>query len=777
MNDDASDTSAPARPVRESRLVPRILTTEQILSRVETAVIVVDHDGCLRYANSHAAQLFGYDGPGHLTDVPFRELGFLEEDVSKVDNLEYQACRGRDWEGTLAIRRPDKSTFFVRMTAVPLRGTAGEVAGTVIMARHAVKVGIQGSLSRTGLLDRIGERLGSSLELGEMLQRVADTLVPQLADHCFIDLIGKDGGLVRRVQVNAWGWEPPNDSWFRPGETVSYPSRHFCSRAMALNETILVEDLTDDLNWSPTETGRIATRDVGITSVIAAPLTMRGKRLGVMTLALSMLTERETHHYSADDRDLVSAIASRVAVAIDNALLFEEERATALAFQNSLLPSRPPRLDGLEVAYRYVPAKPLESHGQGIQTQVGGDWYDIMQLSAGRVGIVIGDVEGRGARAAAFMGQLRSALRAFAQDDKSPADILRRLDDWYRTITGDADDTGADTPIVSCTYMIYDPWFRRLTIANAGHLSPLIVTGDNVTPLQLEHQGVLLGVRGMLGIPGLPTYREETRTLPAGSTLIFYTDGLIDRRHRADGAGHYDDAEVFGMLSKAVMAVASQSVERVAQAAERAVPGQIDDDMAILVIRTSDEELPTWDMTYPAEPIKVSEARKMAFETFLRCGMEDDQADLACLLVSEVVTNVVLHTAAAPVPRHELALEAVGFASVSGGLDDWIDSPFNGDFGGGRGAPPPARTQEFMVRIRKGRTAVWVEVFDSDLRLPRLRVAGENDEGGRGLYLVEQLARRWGSRPTDEGKAVWFEMPIRPEAAGRLPAGGLSAAW
>ncbi len=107
---------------------------------------------------------------------------------------------------------------------------------------------------------------------------------------------------------------------------------------MALNEAILVEDVKDEPDWAPTEGGRAATREVGMTSVIAAPLTVRGKTLGVMTLALSDLTERDTRHYSADDRDLVSAIASRVAVAIDNAQLFEEERATALAFQNSLLP-------------------------------------------------------------------------------------------------------------------------------------------------------------------------------------------------------------------------------------------------------------------------------------------------------------------------------------------------------------------------------------------------------------------------------------------------------
>ena len=180
--------------------------------------------------------------------------------------------------------------------------------------------------------------------------------------------------------------------------------------------------------------------------MIATPLIARGELLGVMSLALSGLTEREDRHYAADDGDFLGAIGSRVAIAIDNAMLFEEERRTALAFQTSLLPRDPPAVDGLEVAYKYVPAKPLETHGQGIQTQVGGDWYDIIPLSAGRVGIVIGDVEGRGARAAAIMGQLRAALRAFAQDDKPPAEILRRLDDWCRTLEPPAPRRTASPP-------------------------------------------------------------------------------------------------------------------------------------------------------------------------------------------------------------------------------------------------------------------------------------------------------------------------------------------
>ena len=294
-------------------------------------------------------------------------------------------------------------------------------------------------------------------------------------------------------------------------------------------------------------------------------------------------------------------------------------------------------------------------------------------------------------------------------------------------------------------------------------MPPLVVSKGDVRPLDIKYQGLLLGVRG-IGVPGLPTYREETVQLPPGATLIFYTDGLVDRRARAEGTGHYDDAEVFGMLHDAVKAVADESVDRIAAAAEHAVPGKIDDDMAILVVRTAPEDLETWDQRFRAEPIRVSEARKIAFDMFIQCGMDDDQADLACLLVSEVVTNVVLHTALAPSPRHEFTLGRHGDRPVQSGepdLDEWSDSPLSEDFVSAEG-------QEFVLRIRKGAEAVWVEVFDYDLRLPRIRMASENDEGGRGLYLVDQLADRWGSRPTEEGKAVWFQMPIRAASAGLL---------
>jgi PAS domain S-box-containing protein len=747
------------------------LDGDAVLDQAEAGVVVTDRLGNLQYANSFAVRLFGFPADArHLVGRSLLSLGFEEGDLRKASDLAGQVLGGRAWEGTFAILRTDGARVFVRAQAVPLRPRVGEITGIVIMAREATRRGSLREREQIGLLEQIGERLAGSLELGTTLRQVAETLVPQFADHCLIDLFQGDK-LVRRSQLHARGWMPQPGTWAMVGEQIKYPEGHFCRQAMASMDTVVVAEFGAGPHPAPSLASQQTCEDIGITSAIAAPLIARGELLGVMSLAMSRLTEREAPHYGADDRDFLSAIASRVAIAIDNAMLFEEERRTALAFQTSLLPQNPPAVDGLDVAYKYVPAKPLETHGQGIQTQVGGDWYDIIRLSAGRVGIVIGDVEGRGARAAAIMGQLRAALRAFAQDDKPPAEILRRLDDWCRTLgPAHAEAHGvavADSPIVSCTYLVYDAWSRSLSFANAGHDAPLLVTGLDVGQMEIEDKGLLLGVRGQ-GIAGVPTYREETRQLAPGSTLVFYTDGLTDRRQRADGTGHYTEAEALQMLRDAVRSVARGSVEDIAQAAEQAVPGDIDDDMAIVVVRTSDTDLASWEGNFPAEPIRVSEARRLAHDTFIGWGMGLEQVDLACLLVSEVVTNVVLHAAISPSPRNEFMLET---ARAAGGapedaprgepspLDDWPDLPFHA------GVPVPAG-KEFTLRLRRGAAAIWVEVFDADLRLPRIRSAGENDEGGRGLYLVDQLATRWGSRPTTEGKAVWFEIPIKGGVGG-----------
>jgi anti-sigma regulatory factor (Ser/Thr protein kinase) len=350
---------------------------------------------------------------------------------------------------------------------------------------------------------------------------------------------------------------------------------------------------------------------------------------------------------------------------------------------------------------------------------------------------------------------------------------------------------------VSCTYLVYDPWSRELSFANAGHDAPLLMVDGEARRMEVRNKGVLLGVRGK-GIRGLPTYKEETLVLPPDATLVLYTDGLTDRRARAGGSGHYSEEETVDMLCRAVSAAAADGADAIAQAAQQAVPGDIDDDMAILVVRSLPGELDAREQVFPAEPVMVSEARRMALETFRAWGMDRGQSELACLLVSEVVTNAVLHTSATPGPRREFGdfdagpgllpdvpamppappipaplppaatpqVSAVPVPAPAGAMAppplappmSWeVPVPVTGtDHEGLPGTVP----KDFALRLRRGSSAVWVEVFDADMRLPRIRAAEESDEGGRGLYLVEQLATRWGSRPTRSGKAVWFEMPI-----------------
>jgi PAS domain S-box-containing protein len=729
------------------------LPAETVLGQMEMAVIVCDRFSNIISNNAYAEKLFGFAGEEYIGQSVL-SLGIAEEDHAQATELARHVLKGGVWEGTFCNLRADGTTIYTRAHAVPLRHPSGAIDGIVIFAREALRSN-QREQDRYGLLERIGGRLAASLELEQTLRRVADTLVPQFADHCFIDLFSGEK-LIRRVSRHAAGWSPPPGTWAAVGETIVYPHDHFCSRAMGRRDAVLIEDMVQHRFASPTESSAHLSDDMGITSVISAPLLARGELLGVMSLALSNLTRRPDPHYDGFDRDLVGAIASRVALAIDNAILFEQERETALAFQKNLLPGdKPPRIDGLQIAWRYEPAKPLESHGHGIQTQVGGDWYDVIPLSAGRVGIVIGDVEGRGARAAAVMGQLRAALRAFAQDDKPPAEILRKLDEWVRTMTQPPrySDEVVRPPLVSCTYFVYDAWSRVLSFANAGHDPPLLLADGQVEELEFDSKGALLGIRGQ-GVGGEILFNEETCELKPGTTLVLYTDGLIERRPKENG-DYYTTEESRQMVRDAISQVSRRDVETIANAVYAAVPGDIDDDAAIVVVRTSSEELAVEERTFPADAIMVSEARRLAAETFASWGMLDEQSELACLLVSEVVTNVVLHTTAAP-RRPALVLD--GGPSLPDPVR--FDEESWDELGDLQRRRP--RTKEFKLRLRRGAESVWVEVFDSDLRLPRIRSAGETDEGGRGLYLVDQLATRWGSRPTNDGKAVWFEIPLHP---------------
>jgi serine phosphatase RsbU (regulator of sigma subunit) len=736
------------------------LTPASILTHAHLATLVLDRGGRLSFMNDQAVELLDPPTDRELHGAPLTALGIHAADHELARQLVHHAQEGRHWEGTLAVVRGDSAWVYVRAEAVPI-GEAGApgsavppdgIAGILVFLRPAVREGHAEELY--GLLDRIGSRLANSLEFEATLKEVAGILVPQFADHCFIDLYEGDH-LIRRVSFHADGWTPPPRTWADVGEQVIYPERHFVRTAMRTLDTVMITERAQ-AGDTPGSPEAAVSEQVGMTSAVAAPLRARGELLGVLTLALSTLAPREKSVYDGFDRDLVGAIASRVALAIDNARLFEEERSTALAFQKDLLPHRFPNFDGLTIAHRYIPSRPLEEQGRGVQTQVGGDFYDVIPLSAGRVGIVIGDVAGRGPQAAAVMGQVRAAIRAFAQADREPADIMRELDEWVRQLARPEAGGGSWAPSVSCLYLVYDAWLRELFYANAGHAPPLLIVDGQVDELALEISDTLLGVKPK-GVPyDGAVYHQAQLVLPPQSTLLLYTDGLVDRRPTGSAP---DASRALALLRARVQEVAGADVERIAQAALSAVPGESDDDTAVLVVRSQPSELGLHESWFLAEAEMVGEARHMAASTFEGWGMDKQQAELACLLVSEVVTNVVLHAAPAS-PRRDFTTDAALEEPAE------VEDEFSEDWSDLLDEVPsePAEPRlEFLLRLRHGAASVWVEVYDRDLRLPRIRSATADDEGGRGLYLVDQLASRWGSRPTPDGKFVWFEVPMHAE--------------
>ena len=213
------------------------------------------------------------------------------------------------WEDTLAARRGDGTRVFLREFAVPLRGPSGDIDGMVVLVSEAGRRDAQREPDRLRLLERISERLAGSLEFDTTLRQVAQILVPRFADHCFIDLFSGEK-LIRRAAAHAGGWEPPPGTWAQVGEAISYPPGHFAEQAMSRLETIVVPDLQADFYPAPSEESMSAADQAGLTSVLASPLYARGELLGVISMALSRITDRPDPHYDLSDGDLIGAIAA-----------------------------------------------------------------------------------------------------------------------------------------------------------------------------------------------------------------------------------------------------------------------------------------------------------------------------------------------------------------------------------------------------------------------------------------------------------------------------------
>ncbi|WP_326666350.1 SpoIIE family protein phosphatase [Streptomyces sp. NBC_00385] len=609
---------------------------------------------------------------------------------------------------------------------IGIAGLATDVTRRHIAAREAAS-----ARRNLALLNEASARIGNSLDLETTARELLDVAVPGFCDLASVDLYqalltgeetppGSGGSLrgeaiggsaeLRRVAFasavsDALPGIPDPSADAEPhtvdgppalGALHHYPFGSPCAIALRTGH---VEDVPGD--------------DRGfVQSTLAVPLVAHDTVVGLVRFSRTKGSEP----FGERDRSLAGELAARAAVCIDNARLYRREHERALILQRSLLPPGDPEAAGLDIACRYLPGN--------TATEVGGDWFDVIELPGHRTALVVGDVMGRGLRAAVAMGELRTAVRTLALLDLEPAEVLSALDEVARGLGTPGAGTSADAGggaqwpsraahksreadlsevyLATCVYAVYDPVTRRCTFANAGHLPPVVVEPGEAALLLDVPPGMPLGVGG-------EPFEEVEVELKEGALLALYTDGLVESRdHPLD--------EGLEALREALVEPARPLEDVCDHVLSSLDTRHGEDDIALLMARI--QGLPTdavGDWRLPREPRSVGRARELARGRLLAWDL-DDLVDTTELLVSELVTNALRY---------------------------------------GEG--------EIRLRLLRDRTLVC-EVWDAGLVQPRRRRARDTDEGGRGLQLVGLLSAAWGSRRTPRGKTVWFELPL-PDGA------------
>lgn len=565
---------------------------------------------------------------------------------------------------------------------------------------------------RLAILGEASTRIGSTLDVMRTAQELAGLAVPLLADHALVDLvesvpfgveptarIGTRNGrppLLRRAGMASIDLGVLELPWVREEVVHAHPDSLF-SAAMRTGRSYLEPVLdTHSGPWvdhDPVRAQRV--RDSGVHSLMVVPIRARRCVLGLALFGRS----EEQKPFQEDDLLLAEELVTRAALCLDNALQYARERTTALTLQRDLLPHRVRGGVAVEVASRYVPAD--MDHG------VGGDWFDVIELSGARVALVVGDVVGHGINAAATMGRLRTAVRTLADLDLPPDELLGHLDDTVRRLNEEDADVSDPVPSVvgaTCLYAVYDPVTRRCTMARAGHPPALIVDAQGKVTISDLPAGTPLG----LGL-GLVPFESVELDVPEGSVLAFYSDGLVESRD--------EDIDVGLERLGAALSQPGSTLEELCSQVIGALPAQAHaDDVTLLLARTrafEPAQVASWDL--PNESAAVPAARRVTARQLRVWGLEHLVSTME-LIVGELVTNAIHH---------------------------------------GDGS----------VRLRLIRHQVLTcEVSDTNPSHPRPRHPRPLDDDGRGLFLVAQMSRRWGSRSVADGKVVWAEQTL-PSAA------------
>ncbi|MFH9349609.1 SpoIIE family protein phosphatase [Kitasatospora sp. NPDC017646] len=673
---------------------------DAVLHAVREGVLIVGGDGRAVLANDEARRLL--ELPPEVEGRPITELG-LDPGLAEL------LASGR--AATDEVHPAED-----RLLAVNNRPTApfGGGPGSVATIRDTTELRAlagqaEAARGRLKLLYDAGLRVGTTLDIVRTAQELADVAVPRFADFATVELAeavlrgdeplpgtGVAGG-PRIRRVAARGIR--EDRPFYPvGSQISPLPGTPEATALGRGRATLVADLRQAHAWRARDP-RTTDRILayGVHSLISTPLTARGRALGTV----SFWRAGQSEPFGPEDVAFAEELIARAVICVDNARRYTRERRMAEALQRSLLPRGLPEQSALEAAYRYLPA---------LNT-VGGDWFDVIPLPGFRVALVVGDVVGHGLHAAATMGRLRTAVLNFAALDLPPDELLARLDELVARLdqdeAGEGDVEGQDegesertVTGATCLYAIYDPVSGDCTMARAGHPPPSLVRADGSVEF------VDLPAGPPLGVGGLPFETTELQLAP-GAVLVLYTDGLVTSRERDLETG------LAALRRSLASAHADASPEDICRAVfDTLAPPRPSDDVALLVARTrllAPDQVATWDV--PDDFSAVSRIRNACGDQLTAWDLEELTFTTE-LILSELVTNAIRYG-----------------------------------------------TEPIRVRMLRD-TSLVCEVSDGSSTAPHLRYADTTDEGGRGLFLVAQLAERWGTRYTARGKVIWAQQPL-----------------
>ncbi|MFI5899246.1 SpoIIE family protein phosphatase [Streptomyces cyaneofuscatus] len=694
------------------------MRTEEVLAAIATGLWRWDNAAGTVTLDAEAARLLGLPAePGSYREAAVRSR-FHPVDWNEIYGVVNLAVA----EGTLAEARlrivdeRGKVLRTVRSRSKPvvaaegdrenylLIGTLQEVAEPQLGSTDAAHTPITGDWrrSREAFLLDAGRALAEARSTEEVLRVAASLSMPGFSP----DGLAVFGSAGERLTIIGHHGQSPGEE--DPFTDMPLDTDYPAAEVVRTGRAIYLPSPEEYRRRYPA-TWPLARR-FGRQSWAYLPLVSSGRTMGAW-----MAGFQNPVGFSPDERAVLSTVARMLAQALARAGVAETERELSLGLQRSMMPTLGPDIPGMTVAARYVPT------GGGLQ--VGGDWYDMIPLPNGRIALVIGDVQGHDVRAAGLMGQLRIALRAYASEGHRPDAVLARasrflagLTDAYEGVAGD--DEPSAPRFATCLYAEVDPETGTLDIARAGHPDPVVVSADGTAVIRQTAGGLPLGIETDSDYP-------TTRVvLEPGETIMFCTDGLIE-------TGGHDMATGWTRL-RPVLEEPTEDLEEMADALVQAVHGPTshyttgpladrrEDDIAVLVLRRERARAPQTPMRRSvltiaqAEPERISVGRQLVRE-LLHDWKDPEQVDSAVLMVSEMATNVLVHTDG----------DALMAAEVSG---------------------------------ERGERRLRVEVADASDELPHKRRPGEMASSGRGLVLMEMLADAWGVDPRGEGKSIWFEL-------------------